>query len=83
MAGADYLRCAQCGNKAIYDAELNYESAVEWGGLADIAAICKECHDKGYRLAVVQPKERLSQYVASLVYHKEHKQEDKNNGNQD
>ena len=44
MAYADYLHCAVCGTKAIYDADLDYEAATgEYGRLYDIAALCKKC----------------------------------------
>jgi len=45
MAYADYLHCAVCDRKAIYDADLDYDSASnpEYGGLYDIAAICHKC----------------------------------------
>ena len=44
MAYVDYLHCAVCDTKAIYDADLNYEVATgEYGRLYDIAAICKDC----------------------------------------
>jgi len=45
MAYADYLHCAVCDRKSIYDAELDYESVnnEESGGLYDIAVICHKC----------------------------------------
>lgn len=39
----DYLSCAVCGCKAIYDADLNYGPALKIGMLHDIAAICGKC----------------------------------------
>ena len=41
MAGADYLHCGVCGAKAIYDADLDYESAEDT--LGSIVAICRKC----------------------------------------
>ena len=44
MAGCDYLTCAVCDKRVLYDAELDYDySAGKDGDLHDIAAICKEC----------------------------------------
>ncbi len=39
MAGADYLRCEKCDNKAIYDAD--WYERVEEG--QEVAALCLPC----------------------------------------
>ena len=50
---ADYLWCANCGCKVIYDADLDYEAATgNYGRLHDIAALCKTC-SKTHSLCVV------------------------------
>ena len=44
MAYVDYLHCAVCDCKTLYDAECDYESASgNDGSLHDIATLCKEC----------------------------------------
>ena len=52
MAYADYLHCAVCDRKTIYDADLNYDSAVEYGMLHDIVTLCPDCA-KTHSLQVV------------------------------
>jgi len=39
MAYCDYIHCAVCDSKAIYDAELNYDNS----NLGNLVALCKEC----------------------------------------
>ena len=59
MAMCDYLLCAKCGCKAIYDAELDYEFAAgELGRLHDIAALCKDCSKTHSLKLVPEPTER-------------------------
>ncbi len=67
MAMADYLHCAMCGCKAIYDVGLNYESAVYNGRLHDIAALCTECAETHSIQLVAEPSVRLSEYIDDLV----------------
>lgn len=65
MAMCDYLWCAKCGCKAIYDAELDYESATgEYGSLYDIAALCKKCSKTHSLKLVDEPTEnRLADFL--------------------
>lgn len=51
VAGADYLLCSVCSAKTVYDAELDYDT----GNLAQIAAICTQCAEKGYKLVTYDP----------------------------
>lgn len=51
MAQSDYLTCAVCGDRTIYDADLNYEGSVKHGMIADIATLCPECA-KIHRLVI-------------------------------
>lgn len=48
MAGCDYLSCALCGCKTIYDAEVDYEIA----NIGNIAGLCKACSER-FDLAAV------------------------------
>ena len=66
MAYGDYLHCAVCGTKAIYDAEMNYDSATgEYGSLYDIAALCKEC-SKTHSICISNEpaKKRIADFLA-------------------
>ena len=53
MAMCDYLLCAKCGCKTIYDAEVDYAGAVKYKMIADIAALCQKCA-KTHKLAIVE-----------------------------
>lgn len=52
MAYADYLHCPICDIKTVYDANIEYENM----RVGEIAAICKDCRAKGYRLRVINMK---------------------------
>jgi len=69
MSGMDYLHCAVCGRKAIYDADLNYDHAAssEYGGLYDIAAICHECA-KTHSIKIVEEPtvKRIAYFLVRL-----------------
>ena len=63
MALADYRLCDQCGGKAFYDANLNYDPdrLDKHGGwkldyVGDMAVLCDECA-KDFEV-IVQPKEQ-------------------------
>lgn len=51
MAVSDYCPCARCGAKALYDAEVDYDTPA----FGTIAVLCRDCFEQGARLAVVAP----------------------------
>ena len=65
MARADYKLCDVCGEKAFYDASLNYETgphglrdlsgrdiSLSLDYCAQVGAVCTACYDKGWRIKV-------------------------------
>lgn len=49
MAYSDYLHCALCDAKVIYDAEVDYSNFRE----GQIATLCKDCTKEGWTLAAL------------------------------
>ncbi len=43
MAMADYYCCDLCGDKAFYDADLNYDDEGNLGYVGDMEVICTDC----------------------------------------
>ncbi|HZP68395.1 MAG TPA: hypothetical protein VFB29_00510 [Pseudolabrys sp.] len=66
MAKSDYRLCEVCDGKAFYDAALNYDRGDKLHDLeerpthmdldycAQVAAICTDCYEKGWRLKLTQ-----------------------------
>lgn len=70
MAGGDYLSCVNCDAKTVYDADINYEEAVEYR-LHDIVALCKDC-GKTHSLQLVDKpsSKRLGDVVDNILKQK-------------
>lgn len=54
MAMADYVKCAQCGRKAIYDGDIDWGDRWQ-GGVGDFAALCSDCETTHYLRVVERP----------------------------
>ena len=48
MAYADYQHCINCDTKAFYDGDIDWD----YQRAKQVASLCKNCFDLGYRLAV-------------------------------
>lgn len=51
MAAADYLLCANCNSKTIYDADINYDVPNH----GEITALCTDCTEAGYKIVIADP----------------------------
>ena len=49
MAASDYMQCAVCGGKALYDAYLDYDYF-----RGEVEAVCETCARAGWTLAPVR-----------------------------
>lgn len=58
MAGIDYYSCDVCGNKTFYDANVDWDSTVEFRRIGQIACICVECR-KTCRISITRNGEEI------------------------
>ena len=51
MAYCDYIHCAICDTKAVYDSDVDYE----YSNAADMLTLCVDCFKRGYTLSAIDP----------------------------
>jgi len=71
MAYADYLHCAVCDRKAIYDANMDYEAAETYNMLGDIAVLCGDCvQSHRLNIEIIPTQRKVADFLEPVEYNK-------------